>query len=286
MGLWQGYLRGPILAEREVAIMKFKSFLREALSVAAVALIFGAAAPAVWADSPEEIELDEAEVFFELNDTDEDLGIHSLIDGDAWWKLEIEDSEGKKILMIRNQGRLRAQGLTELFFESAEPTFDELFPEEFFDRFPEGEYTIEGTTLEGDVLVGEAEVTHVMPAPPVPTVNLLEMAEQCDDEEPASYDATVTSAPVTIAWAEVTMSHPDLGVDPAIPVTIHNYEVVVEVETEDEFEAVFSVILPPDATSMTIPEEFTELGDVFKYEVLAREESYNQTAVESCFVLE
>ena len=33
------------------------------------------------------------------------------------------------------------------------------------------------------------------------------------------------------------------------------------------------------------PEEFIELGDEFKYEVLAREESFNQTAVESCIVL-
>ena len=38
-------------------------------------------------------------------------------------------------------------------------------------------------------------------------------------------------------------------------------------------------------TAVTIPEEFTDLGDIFKYEVLAREESFNQTAVESCFVL-
>jgi hypothetical protein len=45
------------------------------------------------------------------------------------------------------------------------------------------------------------------------------------------------------------------------------------------------VILPPGETSMTIPEEFLALADEFKYEVLVREESFNQTAVESCFVL-
>ena len=38
-------------------------------------------------------------------------------------------------------------------------------------------------------------------------------------------------------------------------------------------------------TSVTIPEKFTDLGDTFKYEVLTREENFNQTAVESCFVL-
>jgi hypothetical protein len=42
---------------------------------------------------------------------------------------------------------------------------------------------------------------------------------------------------------------------------------------------------------VTIPEELIDLGleeaeGEFKYEVLAREESYNQTAVESCFVIE
>jgi hypothetical protein len=36
---------------------------------------------------------------------------------------------------------------------------------------------------------------------------------------------------------------------------------------------------------MTIPAEFLALGETFKYEVLAREESYNQTAIETCFVL-
>ena len=128
-----------------------------------------------------------------------------------------------------------------------------------------------------------------MPAPPEPTVNGEPMAEQCDDEEPG-YDATEVALgdPVTIAWPEVTMSHDDeegggAGVQPPVPVTIVNYEVVVEVETEDGFESVFSVILPPDETSVTIPEDFLALGDSFKYEVLAREESFNQTAVESCF---
>jgi hypothetical protein len=61
----------------------------------------------------------------------------------------------------------------------------------------------------------------------------------------------------------------------------------VELEVDgEEFTSVFSVVLPPDEMSVTIPEEFLALGDTFKYEVLAREESFNQTAVESCFVLE
>lgn len=263
--------------------------------VALSALALAVAAPVSFAtgDNDKETPFDEAELFFELNNTDGDLGIHALIDGEGWKKLEIEDLHERGMLKVYVQGRLRRQGLTEFFFESAEPTFDELSPEKFFDRFPSGTYEIEGITLEGEELESEVELTHVMPAPPQPTVNGKSLAEQCDAEE-ESYDATVVSAPVTIAWPAVTMSHPDkdgggAGKQPTVPVTIHNYEVVVEADLEvdgKEFTSVFSVILPPDVTSMTIPAEVLALGKEFKYEILAREESYNQTAVESCFVVE
>jgi hypothetical protein len=256
--------------------------------VAAIALMLGTATPNCWANDGDELEFDEAHLFFELNDTDGDLGIHALIDGEAWKKLKIADPREREMLNIRVKGRLRRQGLTEIFFESAEPTFDELPPKRFFRRFPAGTYEIEGITLEGDELESEVKLTHVMPAPPEPTVNGIPMAEDCDSDPIPS-----VSEPVIIAWEPVTESHPDpegggAGVQPPISVTIINYEVVVEVELEvdgEEFTSVFSVVLPPGETSVTIPSEFIALGDEFKYEVLAREESYNQTAVESCFVI-
>jgi hypothetical protein len=121
------------------------------------------------------------------------------------------------------------------------------------------------------------------------------MATVCDEDDPV-YNVTEVAAgnPVTIAWPEVTMSHPDpagggAGVQPPVPVTIRNYEIVVEVELDlgdgEEFLSVLSIILPPGVRAMTIPVEFIALGTTFKYEVLAREESFNQTAVESCFVI-
>ena len=185
--------------------------------------------------------------------------------------------------MTHRQSKCAQARSCRVFFESAEPTFDELEPEDFFRRFPAGIYEIEGITIEGEELESEVELTHVMPAPPAPTVNDEPMAVQCDEEKPG-FDASEVSAPVTIAWPAVTISHPDLGVDGQI--SIHNYEVVLEVETEEGLTSVFSVVLPPDATSFTVPAEFTDLGDEFKYEVLAREESFNQTAVEGCFVIE
>ena len=134
---------------------------------AAVALSVGLAAQPGWANGEEgEIPFDDAELFFELNNTDGDLGIHALIDGEGWKRLVIEDPNDRKMLNVRVKGRLRRQGLTEIFFESAEPTFDELAPADFFARFPAGTYEIEGVTLEGDELESETELTHTMPAPP------------------------------------------------------------------------------------------------------------------------
>ena len=257
------------------------------LPIAIVPFALGVAPQMGWAGK-HEAEFAVAELFFELNNTDGDLGIHALIDGDAWKKLQIEDKREREILDVTVKGRLRRQGLTEIFFESAEPTFDKLPPKKFFRRFPAGTYEIEGTTLHGVELENEVELTHVIPAPPEPTVNGLMAAEQCDDEE-SGYDAPGVTAPVTISWAPVTQSHWDLGGLPVVDVTIHNYEVVVEVEIEidgEEFASTMHVVLPPGETSMTIPEEFIAQGGEFKYEILAREESFNQTAIESCFVLE
>lgn len=259
-------------------------------SSTAIALVLGFPAIAAAGEDDDEIPFEEAHIFFELNHTDGDLGIHALIDGEAWKSLAVSDRNENVILNVFVRGRLRQQGLTEVFFESDEPTFDDLPPDQFFGRFPAGIYEIEGTTLEGDELESETRVTHRMPAPAEPTVNALPMAEQCDDEEPG-YDAPTITLPVTIAWPAVDHTHPDLGSPRnSTNIKIFNYEVVVEAEVEglngEEFTSVFSVMVPPDVTSMTIPEEFLAQSDTFKYEVLAREKSFNQTAVESCFLID
>jgi hypothetical protein len=264
------------------------------LLVPVVALILGAAAPELWAgghhddDDDDEIPFDEAELFFELNDTDGDLGIHALIDGEAWKRLTIEDTKERKMLDVKVRGRLRKQGLTEIFFESAEPTFDELLPEDFFKRFPEGEYEIEGITLEGDELESEVTLTHVMPAPAgYITVNdvparPISPEDECNEDNPPTVNGDVV-----IEWNPVTTSHPTIGEsDPDIEII--RYQAVAEWEDVDENVFVTSIDLPappdpvPPLMSVTIPSGFFKPGTEFKVEVLVREASYNQTAVESC----
>jgi hypothetical protein len=249
--------------------------LRTGLSALFSAVLITAAPLSLADDDDDEIPFAVANIFFELNHTDGDLGIHALIDGEPWKELGIEGPYEREMLSIRVKSRLRRQGLTEIFFESAEPSFDELRPRRFFRRFPEGEYEVEGETLEGDELESVAMVTHLMPAPPEPTVNGIPAAEDCDAALP------VVSDPVIIEWAPVTQSHPEIG-RTGEPIEVVNYEIVVEID-ETPFRS--STILPPDVMSFRVPSEILTLSDEVKFEVLVREASGNQTAVESCFEL-
>jgi hypothetical protein len=275
----------------------------------------------VVADDNDEEPFDEARLFFELNDTDGDLGIHGKVDGDEWKYLEIEDPHDRKMAHIWIRGRLKRQGLTELFFESAEPSFDELDPEKFFRRFPQGEYDIEGYTLDGEERESEVYLSHVIPAAPdnvmaggEPSASL----ESCEGEDGAVSPPVIADATdgVTISWSPVTMSHAArwagdedkiaLGEDGFIDVRY--YEVVVEID-ESDFKA--TAIIPGDVTEWELPGDFFELAEgedgfaQYKYEILVRTNVYdddgnpvlveiddevdnlpgNKSAIESCFLV-
>jgi hypothetical protein len=266
--------RSMMVSRKEsVVFSPFQGFL----IVAMVAILAGLGVPAAFAEEAK-IPFEEAEIYFELNDTDGDLGIHSLIDGEPWKRLKIEDPRGRKMLNIFVQGRLRRQGLTEIFFESAEPGFDELAPGRFFRRFPEGEYEIEGKGFDGIKMESIAELTHLLPAPPANiVVNGMPVPEDCEADS-----GPVVSTPVLVSWDPVTHSHPELGITNA-PIDVVRYQVVVE---QLDLEATVSMDLPPDVTDVELPETFTDLGGEFKIEILVREDSGNQTAAESCFSVE
>ncbi|MGH2609771.1 MAG: hypothetical protein ACRDHF_11895 [Tepidiformaceae bacterium] len=113
------------------------------LLVALVALTLGAARRGERASAePAETPFDAARIFLEFNSTDNDLGVQVLLDGDAWKRLEILDPRGRNILDISASGTLGSLGLTELFFESAEPS-----PEEVLGLFRAGKYEFEGETV-------------------------------------------------------------------------------------------------------------------------------------------
>jgi len=230
----------------------------------ALSLVFGIAAAnsdpsplALAASKP--IRLDEATMIIEVNATDEDAGLQVFLDGEPWRSMTISTPDGRRILAINARRELKDHGLTELFSESSEPAFD-VFPLKKFKKlFPEGRYTLVGTTVEGDKLVGKTRLSHDIPDGPQIT-------------SPAD-GATVAPGNVVAAWNPV--AEPP-GID------VVGYRAIVE--REDPLR-VFSVDLPASATSVTIPSEFLESGTKYKLEVQAIEASGNQTLTEITFLL-
>ena len=272
--------------------MKRSPFKSAFFTVATVGLVVLAGGPVVSGDRQvrhsagfqqeareEETPFDEASLFLELNHTDGDLGLHALLDGDAWGLISIASPDGREKLRVTARGSLREHGLTELFFESDEPKFpDDISLERFFGRFPAGEWEISGVTIEGDRLASEVELSHVLAAPPGNVeVNGQAAAANCD-----AVPLPLVTGPVTIDWDEVTQHHPTVGDAGAIVVV--KYQFIVEREEPELL--VFSVDLPPGVTEFEIPEDFTALGDEFKFEIIVRTGAGNQTAVESCFELQ
>ncbi len=180
---------------------------------------------------------------------------------------------------------LRRQGLTEFFFESDEPSFDELSPRQFLRRFPPGIYEIEAVTLDGEEFEAEVRLSHVLAGPP----------QQCHGQWQATARRTametlpVVSAPVTIDWTPVTKSHPTIGT-PSVAVNVMQYQFVGEIEREDRVpeEIVFSADLPrrQDTIHLSGGVHGLSIDGEVKYEIITKLNNGNQTAVESCFELE
>ena len=236
------------------------------IMVPVVVLILGGAVSDGWA---------QPECFFniEFNATDLDVGVRGFFDDDPWRELEIENPRGRTITEVEAKRGLKRQGYAEWFFESGEPPLTEVSFETFLDRFEEGDYEFEAELIDGDEVECLAELTHVIPCPPVIVSNPF------DDE---------TGVDRTIVWAAVETAVNTEATDDAVEISgldaevvcfvngpeviIDGYEVIVEGENGD-----LSITLPPIATSFVVPDE---LGDFDKFEVLAIEESGNQTITE------
>ena len=188
-----------------------------------------------------------AEMFIELNATDEDAGIQVFLDGEEWERLRIFDPNGRKILDISASGGLRELGLTELFFESGEPS-----PAEVLDLFPEGDYKFRGTTLEGELLVGKARLSHDFLEEP--------HFSPADGEVVDLNDTVITWDAVAGAVAyEVIVENEDLGVE-------------------------MSVRVPASVRSLQVPPTFLTPNTEYDVEVLAISANGNKTISESNFM--
>jgi hypothetical protein len=189
------------------------------------------------------------ELFIETNATDGDAGLQQELDGEDWRSTKFRDKKGRALVDVRARGKLRNLGLTELFFEAAEPSFDEFPFKKFKERFPEGKYTWQGKTVEGRKLVGSDRLSHLVPDGPVITFPM--------------EGAQVDPDGFTITWEPVTTP---AGVE------IVRYIVIVDQETRS-----VELELDGNATSADIPGQVLEPGTELGGEVLAKDRNGNQT---------
>ncbi len=226
--------------------------------LATVALLV--TAPKLWA-----IQFTQAKIIIEVNATAGDGGIQVSVDGEGWNRLEIIDPDRRTILDVSGKGSVGMTGLTELFFESAEPSFEDLPLDQLLARFRAGNYRFVGTTVDGKPLTGRAALQHNIPAGPTVT-------------SPVNGAALNPNSPVVVDWNPVTDPFPGTR----LPVTIAGYQVIVE-RVKPQPLLIFSVHLPATVTKVTVPAEFMQAEAEYIFEVLAIEASGNQTITESNF---
>jgi hypothetical protein len=252
---------------------------RKAIVLAAIsAAILGGALVsgqqlAMAGENKETITLAEAKLNIEHNAKDEDTGFQGFLDSDGWNRITVTDPDGKKVLDFRGEGELGKLGLTELFFETVEPENADVPIEEVLKTLPEGEYVFKGSGMEvGEktgTTIGTALLTHDIPEGP----ELLTPEE--DAVVPEDEDLLVSWSPV-----DKTIDGSD--------VNIIAYQLIIEEEDETKHPHMIgtfglSVYLPASVTEITIPEEVLEPGTDYEWEVLAIEESGNQSINSSSF---
>jgi hypothetical protein len=226
-------------------------WMRPSCLLLAGALALGLAVPARGAPFPE------ARIYIEYNSTDDDLGFHVSLDAEDWRMVSITNPGGNTIFSVQGLGAFGTLGLTELFFEGAEPPLDEVPLETLLRMMPEGKYTFRGVTVEGTALLSKPTLSHAVPAGP-------------------RVMALVNGDSVVIRWEPVT--GPPAGF-PNRAITIAGYQVIV---------GSFQLTLPASSTSVTVPLEFTRAlarGE-HEYEVLAIEANGNQTITSDTFELD
>ena len=161
------------------------------------------------------------------------------------------------IFEVEGGGAYRRLGMTELFFEGAEPNLDEFPLDELLALFPEGVYKFMGLTVDRRRLVSTSRLSHAVPNGP--------------DNVAADLGSDNS---LVISWDPVTSVPPGF---PQRKISIVGYQLIVKP---------FQVTVPGTVTSVTVPPEFVASlpsGEVL-FEVLAIDASGNQSITESSFI--
>lgn len=197
-------------------------------------------------------------IYWEYNSSADDLGVHVSLDGEDWKELKIVSPNRRTIFEVEGKGPYEELGMTELFFEGAEPALSDIPLDELLARFPEGQYKFKGRYADGRKLTGVGKLSYAIPDGPT---NLSAV--------PGSDGSLV------ISWDAVTV--PPVGF-PDRPLNIVGYQVIVEK---------FEVTVPGTTTSVTVSPEFVASlsPGPHAWEVLAIDESGNQTLREGSLTI-
>ena len=175
------------------------------------------------------LEFDDLTLTFELNNVP-DAGVLLHADtSESLHRLMIRNPAGRHVFGLVSKDRLKL-GLTEIFWETAEPDVESAFL-----AYPEGDYAVTGITHNGQLVSGVAHLSHNML--PYPTVT----APKDGDELPLD--------DLLVEWV------PDPEAE--------SYWIEFDVET-DEVEFNYTIPMPEGTSKFELPESLLLPGaDVF-----------------------
>jgi hypothetical protein len=188
---------------------------------------------------------DDAAVFFELNTTAHDMGFQVFLDAPGWRRVSLTNPNGNRLFALNVDTRLAEVGITELRFESAEPS-----PAEIRSRFPVGDYTFRGETVEGVSLFSKAHLGSGILAAPTFTPRNGQVVDPLN---------------TVVRWEA-----------PGAEMV----EVIIE---HNELSDVLDVTVPGSRDRLTIPRQFLRRGQEYKIEILSIAGNGNRTIAESTF---
>ena len=193
-------------------------------------------------------EFEEIWMTLERNATDGDTEVvlFAKTETDGLDRLVIRAPDGRRVAQFK--GDDDGVGVREFHLESAEPPdLDEVL-----DSFPEGTYTMEGRTVNGDCVFGTAVLSHEI----APATGLLTPSE----------DEVVAANQLVLSWAAVDDAE----------------RYVIELNNEDTGSEFTFEVFPP-TTRLAIPAALVQADSEYQFGVGVKTDTGNITFVETTF---
>ena len=217
-----------------------------------------------------DVAMKQAKLIIEHNATDNDTGFQIFLDADGWEKLQIVGPAGL-VAEFLPAGHMTELGMTELFLETVEPANVKIPLDKILEKMPEGEYQFIATAskmsdIKGQI-TGKAILSHKIPD----GVTLVTPPE----------GTSVPMGNIMMEWKASNKAINGSGLN------IIAYQLIIEKDEEPHKRMIgkrgLSMYLPASTTAIAVDMAFFEAATPYKWEVLAIEESGNQTLQSGTF---